>query len=346
MTQLMPEFERQLRAAARRLIDEAEPRKIPGHSALGGRLVMSLSVAVAIAVALGAVLLAGHRVATIPTRPGAALPQVQYDCAPHQILRPKGRLVATAHGTVDGRAWTLEVDAARSGVAAVQAGRFLFGGHAYGFCTGELDIELINAGAHGIVYGYASRLYRGPVTIEASTHRGTAADPVRASDYPVAIRRTRGIIVYARALPASACAYHGLAVALPQRPAVANATATQLTMTGLFTGACAPGQLRQARQDSSPAAPQTVPPPGLSPQALAQYLSGRSEVGRTGCLACHQIGAQGNSGPGPDLTGVGRVLAPAALNSALVNPTAPMPSFRSIPPRERQAIVAYLHDLR
>jgi ubiquinol-cytochrome c reductase cytochrome b subunit/menaquinol-cytochrome c reductase cytochrome b/c subunit len=75
---------------------------------------------------------------------------------------------------------------------------------------------------------------------------------------------------------------------------------------------------------------------------LAEYEKGKKGVAQTGCLACHKIGENGNAGPGPDLTHIASRLARQAIARTLVNPTAPMPSFKNLPPEKFQAIVSYL----
>ena len=348
MSLLMPEYERQLRAAARRLAGDSAASAEPSRSGLGSRLSLALTsvVAVAVAVAVAAVVLVGHH-SSAGSSPGIALPAVQYDCAPHEILRTKGQLVPIAHGQVGGQRWTLEADNARRGLGSVQAGRFLLGGHAYGFCETGLDVELINAGPHGVVYGLAAHRYRPPIAIQATTAHGTPAHPVRAHIYPTTARRVRGGTFFVGALPESACGYPGLGVSAPERSTIVGASQVSLGMPGTYARACAPGQLRQnPQQGSGPTTLAITPPSGLSARARAEYDAGRAEVGRTGCLACHQIGDQGNNGPGPDLTHIGSVLSPRALESTLVNPTAPMPSLRSVPKRNRRTIVAFLHELR
>ncbi len=59
-------------------------------------------------------------------------------------------------------------------------------------------------------------------------------------------------------------------------------------------------------------------------------MRGELVVGQVGCLACHVIGDSGNNGPGPPLTHIGKMLAPGAIASTLINPTAPMPSFSNL----------------
>jgi menaquinol-cytochrome c reductase cytochrome b/c subunit len=73
--------------------------------------------------------------------------------------------------------------------------------------------------------------------------------------------------------------------------------------------------------------------------------AGRLLVGQSGCLACHRIGENGNNGPGPNLSDVGARLSAARIRHALVDPTAPMPSFKELPARSLRALVAYLHQL-
>ena len=65
-------------------------------------------------------------------------------------------------------------------------------------------------------------------------------------------------------------------------------------------------------------------------------------MAQSGCLACHKIGDNGNAGPGPNLTHIGARLPRAAIARTLVNPTAPMPSFKNLPPEKFTAIVNFL----
>jgi hypothetical protein len=153
--------------------------------------------------------------------------------------------VSMAHGTVGGQPWTLEVDNARQGLRSVQAGRFLLRGRPYGFCVTRLDLELVNAGPRGVVYGLASRPYHRPLVIEAITARGTAASPVPAHKYSATVRRVPGATLFMRALPESACAYRGLAVSAPESDTIAGTSRSALNMTGTFKSPCAPGQLLQ-----------------------------------------------------------------------------------------------------
>jgi menaquinol-cytochrome c reductase cytochrome b/c subunit len=75
---------------------------------------------------------------------------------------------------------------------------------------------------------------------------------------------------------------------------------------------------------------------------LAKYEEGKLVVAQSGCLACHKIGDNGNSGPGPQLTNIGSRIPRQAIARTLVNPTAPMPSFRNLPPKKFSAVVEFL----
>jgi menaquinol-cytochrome c reductase cytochrome b/c subunit len=71
-------------------------------------------------------------------------------------------------------------------------------------------------------------------------------------------------------------------------------------------------------------------PAGLTQSEKQTFRAGELVVGQVGCLACHTLGDSGNSGPGPPLTHIGKILAPGAIASTLINPTAPMPSFAGL----------------
>jgi menaquinol-cytochrome c reductase cytochrome b/c subunit len=108
-----------------------------------------------------------------------------------------------------------------------------------------------------------------------------------------------------------------------------------LTYSGASTGS--PNQVTLA------------PPSGLSAQQMATFNAGRVVVGESGCLACHTIGENGNNGPGPPLTHIGTTLRPGAIASTLINPTAPMPSFKGLAhahPKQFQDLVQFLSMLQ
>ncbi len=81
-------------------------------------------------------------------------------------------------------------------------------------------------------------------------------------------------------------------------------------------------------------------------KTAAKYEPGKLVVAQSGCLACHKIGENGNSGPGPNLTNIGDRLLPAAIKRTLENPTAPMPSFKGLPADKKSELVAFLASLK
>jgi ubiquinol-cytochrome c reductase cytochrome b subunit/menaquinol-cytochrome c reductase cytochrome b/c subunit len=108
-----------------------------------------------------------------------------------------------------------------------------------------------------------------------------------------------------------------------------------LTYTGANTG--------------SPNSVDMKPPAGLTASEVVTFNAGKLVVGQSGCLACHTIGSNGNNGPGPPLTHVGSKLPPSAIASTLRNPTAPMPSFKSLAtqsPQKFQNLVGFLSLLQ
>jgi len=87
-------------------------------------------------------------------------------------------------------------------------------------------------------------------------------------------------------------------------------------------------------------------PKSLTPDQAAVYDKGKVVVAQSGCLACHKIGENGNSGPGPALTKVGSRVPAQAIARTLQNPTAPMPSFANLPPDKFTAVVNFLSQLK
>ena len=92
------------------------------------------------------------------------------------------------------------------------------------------------------------------------------------------------------------------------------------------------------------ATPKVVKQTGGS--VLAEFEAGKKVVAQSGCEACHKIGDNGNDGPGPQLTHIGARLPASGIARTLVNPQAPMPSFKNLPPEKFKAIVAFLSQLK
>jgi hypothetical protein len=80
-------------------------------------------------------------------------------------------------------------------------------------------------------------------------------------------------------------------------------------------------------------------------EVAPQYEAGKKIAASSGCLACHNIGENGNHGPGPELTHIGAQIPRAAiLRSVEIGPGI-MPSFRDLPPEKKQQLADFLASL-
>lgn len=98
----------------------------------------------------------------------------------------------------------------------------------------------------------------------------------------------------------------------------------------------------------SPTSIEREPPAAIAQaggQELAHWEAGKQVAAQSGCLACHNIGENGNHGPGPELTEIGARLPKQAIARTLINPTPPMPSYRELPPEKFNALVDFLATL-
>ena len=121
------------------------------------------------------------------------------------------------------------------------------------------------------------------------------------------------------------------------------------TAAGIFT-IVAMGYLTYLGANAgSPTAIEMEPPAAVVAQggdAVDTFEAGKQVVAQSGCLACHKIGENGNDGPGPPLTEIGQRLPRQAIERTLINPTAPMPSFRDLPTEQFDNMVEFLAQLR
>jgi ubiquinol-cytochrome c reductase cytochrome b subunit/menaquinol-cytochrome c reductase cytochrome b/c subunit len=121
------------------------------------------------------------------------------------------------------------------------------------------------------------------------------------------------------------------------------------TFAGIFT-IVAIGYLTYLGANAgSPTSIEKAPPAAVMAEgdkAVATFEAGKQVTAQSGCLACHKIGENGNDGPGPELTDIGARLPSEAIARTLINPTAPMPSFRDLPPEQFDAMVTFLSQLK
>jgi len=121
------------------------------------------------------------------------------------------------------------------------------------------------------------------------------------------------------------------------------------TLTGIFVIGAMALLTYQGANAGSPTAIELATPPAVKQAGgatLAEFEAGKKVVAQSGCLACHKIGDNGNAGPGPDLTHIAARLPSQGIARTLVNPTAPMPSFKNLPPQKFKSVVAFLSLLK
>jgi len=121
------------------------------------------------------------------------------------------------------------------------------------------------------------------------------------------------------------------------------------TTAGIFTIAAMAYLTYLGANAGSPTTIERDPPPDIARaggETVAHWNAGKAVVAQSGCLGCHKIGENGNDGPGPPLTEIGARLPKQALARTLINPTAPMPSFKDLPPEKFQAAVDFLATLK
>jgi len=121
------------------------------------------------------------------------------------------------------------------------------------------------------------------------------------------------------------------------------------TAAGIFTIAAMGYLTYLGANAGSPTAIDMKTPPNVvaeGPLVTRRFEAGKQVVAQSGCLACHKIGENGNDGPGPPLTEIGARLPRQAIARTLVNPTAPMPSFRDLPPEQFDNLVEFLARLK
>jgi ubiquinol-cytochrome c reductase cytochrome b subunit/menaquinol-cytochrome c reductase cytochrome b/c subunit len=117
------------------------------------------------------------------------------------------------------------------------------------------------------------------------------------------------------------------------------------TLTGIFVIGAMALLTYEGAQAGSPTAIETPTPSRIKAAGgtlLREFEAGKEVVAQSGCLACHKLGDNGNDGPGPNLTHTGSKLYSQGIARTLVNPTAPMPSFKNLPPEKFKDVVTFL----
>jgi menaquinol-cytochrome c reductase cytochrome b/c subunit len=86
-------------------------------------------------------------------------------------------------------------------------------------------------------------------------------------------------------------------------------------------------------------------PTEIDLEVAAEYEAGKEVVASQGCLACHKLGENGNDGPGPELTEIGRNLPREAIARSLDVGPGIMPSYQSLPQKQQDQLTEFLASL-
>ena len=87
-------------------------------------------------------------------------------------------------------------------------------------------------------------------------------------------------------------------------------------------------------------------PTEIEAATTPQLEAGKQVTAQSGCLACHKIGENGNGGPGPELTYIGKRLPRAAIARSLQIGPGIMPSYSNLSRKKQDELTAYLASLR
>jgi quinol---cytochrome c reductase cytochrome c subunit, bacillus type len=87
------------------------------------------------------------------------------------------------------------------------------------------------------------------------------------------------------------------------------------------------------------------PPTEIDMKVSEQLTPGKEVAAQSGCLACHKIGENGNDGPGPELTEIGRRLPREAIVRSLQVGPGIMPSYEKLPPEKLNNLADFLASL-
>src|SRR3712207_5608644 len=103
------------------------------------------------------------------------------------------------------------------------------------------------------------------------------------------------------------------------------------TIAGIFTIAAMGYLTYLGASAGSPTSIEMETPAAVmaaEPEVRERFEQGAMVAAQSGCLACHKFGENGNDGPGPELADIGKRLQRQAIARTLINPTAPMPSYK------------------
>lgn len=239
------------------LAGRPQPKTRRRRRVAGGTVASVLAVAVALAVAAVAVMYVGHN--RIRVQPGNAVSAGSKhglalsggNCGTPALITPKvlssrppttsDGLVRLTGGQISGVAWQLRQRPHSEIPGSTQHDQLLLGARRYGLCSqGSVPTPfgLIDAGPHGIVYGYVAK--------GAGGYRITISEGNQQLNTTIT-----NTFFFIRALPRPACSYRALSVTATSTPdrgdppgisRALNNNATRFTTTMRF-GNCRPHAL-------------------------------------------------------------------------------------------------------
>jgi menaquinol-cytochrome c reductase cytochrome b/c subunit len=87
-------------------------------------------------------------------------------------------------------------------------------------------------------------------------------------------------------------------------------------------------------------------PTEIEMEVAPQVEEGKEVAAQSGCLACHKFAENGNDGPGPELTEIGRKLPREAIVRSLEVGPGQMPSYSNLPPEKLENLANFLASLK
>ena len=112
-----------------------------------------------------------------------------------------------AHGTIEGKAWSLWSANGHPGAAGLEDGGLVFSGREYGLCPGypnPSETEMIDTRGDGVIYGVVDYPGLSTVQISTGTINSLAVGTVLSSAH---VEVVNGVSFYIATLPKSACSY-------------------------------------------------------------------------------------------------------------------------------------------
>jgi menaquinol-cytochrome c reductase cytochrome b/c subunit len=86
-------------------------------------------------------------------------------------------------------------------------------------------------------------------------------------------------------------------------------------------------------------------PTEIDMEVAPEFEAGKQVTAAQGCLACHKLGENGNDGPGPELTEIGRKLPREAIARSLEVGPSIMPSYSALTPKQFDDLTTFLASL-